>query len=82
MKVYAAVYSHRHGEDVRVFATADGARHWRACIADEWWEHEMPPGRAKPESLEEIAEEYWDRQMSHGEEWFVWEECELEGATS
>ena len=46
-RVYVAIYEHRHGTDVRVFADEDQAMCWRTDLAKEWWsdafEDDPPP---------------------------------------
>lgn len=79
MKVWAAVYQHKYGEDLRTFAEEAGAAAWRKAIADEWWQHTFGEGRAKPDDPDELAEKYWDWQACHGDEWFTYEACEVEG---
>jgi hypothetical protein len=59
MKVFVAHYEHRHGDDIRVFATEEAAEKWRQAVADEWWEHEMEGD--PPSNPEELADEYFDR---------------------
>ena len=76
-KVWVARWDHRHGEEVRVFKTEAGACAWREDIADEWWEHEMPKGRAKPDDRSQAAEEYFDHMMMV-DEFFNWDEVEVE----
>lgn len=36
-KVFVAVYEHRHGADVRVFATFASAQAWKDEIGAEYW---------------------------------------------
>jgi hypothetical protein len=80
MKVWVATYQHRHGEDTRVFASEGDALQWREEIADEWWDTEMPKSRVKPEDSEALADEYWD-YMEERDEFFKYEEIEVEGAS-
>lgn len=60
MVVYVTVYSHKHGEDVYVFDSAEKAERHREACAQEWWEHEMdkPMPEAEPPSV--IADMYFD----------------------
>ncbi len=78
MKVIVAVYSHRHGGDVRVFKTDEGARKWRRQIAEEEYPREMnePP----PTDREEAADRYFERLAERGDdgESFSTEQCEVE----
>jgi hypothetical protein len=41
MKVYVATYEHRHGRDIGVYATSDGAESYRQAIAAQWFDHEL-----------------------------------------
>lgn len=55
--VYVAIYTHRSGEDVRVFRTEEGAWKWAESIArDKWSEwHDIPM------PTENIAKTYFNR---------------------
>lgn len=39
--IFIAIWTHKHGEDVGVYKTAEGAEKWRQTIANEWWKKEM-----------------------------------------
>ncbi len=80
MKVHVAVWEHKHGDDVRVFASAEGAGKWRREIAEDWWEDEMD-GREKPEDSEAAADAYFAAmaERSGGNEYFTVRETEVEG---
>ena len=72
MKVYVAIYEHKHGRDVRVFATDALAEAWRQEIASYWWDKEMDSA-PRPDDPHELANEYFDTI----EEFFGIEETEL-----
>jgi len=55
-----AIYEHRHGVDVLLFATEAEAETWRAELANEWWEREFP-GEPKPADPDELRDSYWER---------------------
>lgn len=78
MKVYVAVFSHRHGTDLTAYATAELANEAAFEIADEWWEREMPTWQKRPDSRKELADQYWERMTDHGESFEV-QELEIEG---
>lgn len=63
-RVYVAIYEHRYGTDVRVFADEDQAMCWRTGLAKEWWsdafEDHPPPD-------DEIGEEYFERMLERDE---------------
>lgn len=63
-RVYVAIYEHRYGTDVRVFAVEDQAMCWRTGLAKEWWsdafEDHPPPD-------DEIGEEYFERMLERDE---------------
>lgn len=77
MNVYVATYQHKHGQDMRVFASAAMAEAWREEIAREYWAEcntdAMPANAAK------AADEYFDRRNQLGDEWFEVEEIKVEG---
>lgn len=72
--VYAAIYEHPHGMDVRVYVERDDALNWRTAIAKAWWNNAY--GDAPPPD-DEIGEEYFDRMLNYGEEFFTIESCTL-----
>ncbi len=74
MRVYAATYEHRHGSDVRVFKTAEGAEAWRVEIALQWWEKEFGD-EPMPTEPGTAANEYWERVE---DEWFNYDAVPLE----
>ncbi|MFE1597470.1 hypothetical protein [Methylobacterium sp. ID0610] len=55
--IYVAVYRHRHGEDICVYATEAAALKARADVADEQWEYEIE-GKRKPKR--NIGERYFE----------------------
>ena len=73
-RVYVAIYEHRHGTDVRVFADEDQAMCWRTDLAKEWWsdafEDDPPPD-------DEIGEKYFERMLER-DEFFSATQCEIE----
>lgn len=75
-KVIVAIYTHRHGTDVRVFATSEGANVWRNDLADEWWERELGTGLPTDKTPDEIAAAYWSAMESR-DEFFETEEHEV-----
>lgn len=75
--VTVAIFDHKYGQDVCVFADPDGAEEWRQAIAQQWWEREIGDD-PKPASPKEAADAYWDRMRDHGEEFFSTEECEVQ----
>jgi hypothetical protein len=72
--VFAAVYEHRHGTDMRVFHEEGDARAWRTQVAKKWWTTEFDEG---PPSDELIGDHYFDR-MADRNEFFSVTQCELE----
>lgn len=73
--VHVAIYDHPHGTDVRAFLDRDRALNWRTGIAKEWWRNaydEDPP----PD--DEIGEEYFNRMLDRGDEFFSIQLCDLE----
>jgi hypothetical protein len=76
-RVIVATYSYKHGDDVRVFVSDDGAEAWRQEIAATWWGNEM--GREKiPADPAEAADVYFDTMMDSGAETFRTESVEVE----
>ena len=73
MKVFVGIYSHKHGNDIAVYATRERAEQGRQVIADIWWEHEFDE-EEKPTDPEELASAYFDRV--EGESFDI-EECEV-----
>jgi len=69
MKVWVAVYEHRHGSDVRVFDDAQKAEAWREEIAEEYWS-DLDLG-----DLLFDADVYWDNVQ---DELFNYNEYEVE----
>jgi len=78
MKVYIAIYDHKHGRDVRAFANDALAEAWRQEIAAAWWDQEMDSA-PRPDDPHDMANEYFDTMADRfgGEEFFDIEETEL-----
>lgn len=76
--VIVATYSHRHGNDIRVFADDTGAKKWMREIAKEWWDHEFPDDPI-PDDPDDAAEQYFERKAESADpEWFETTEQEIE----
>ncbi|MBL4918652.1 hypothetical protein [Szabonella alba] len=73
--VHVAIYDHPHGTDVRVFLDRDGALNWRTGIAREWWSNAWDDD---PPPDEEIGEEYFNRMLDRGDEFFSIQLCDLD----
>ena len=74
--VFVAVYEHRHGTDVRVFHTFDGAQAWKDEIGAEGWSEvsdDPQPEDACGDEYFELASESFSRS-----EYFRIDECEVE----
>src|SRR5262249_35201749 len=64
--VWIATYEHKHGKDVRVFASQAAAEAWKQELATEWWDHEME--EEMPRDRVDAAETYFGSGTSvHGE---------------
>lgn len=75
-KVFVAVYEHRHGADVRVFATFAGAQAWKDEIGAAYWTDVS--NDPQPEGA--CGDEYFElacTSFSRGE-YFRIDECEVE----
>jgi hypothetical protein len=78
-KVFVAIYTHRYGTDVRVFAKESSAEKWRVEIAEEYWDDEIGTRQPKPDKPEEMADAYWLYLLDHGnQEYFEIEHAEIE----
>lgn len=75
-EVYVAVYTHRHGEDIRVFASAEGIEGWRQDIAEEWWDDEIK-NEPRPADAEAAADRYFEI-MEGRDEYFSYVKCPVE----
>ncbi len=78
--IQVAIWTHRHGDDVMVFQTIEGAKSWRQEIAAEWWVNEMN-GAPMPDDPEKAADAYFKamgERASKGE-FFEVRAAELEG---
>ena len=73
MKVFVAIYEHRHGSDVRVFVAEEKAQAWKDEIGDDYWEIELD--EPKPDGP--CGDEYFDL-AGEGGEYFNIEELEVE----
>lgn len=73
--VHVAIYDHPHGTDVRVFLDRDGALNRRTGIAREWWSNAYDDD---PPPDDEIGEEYFNRMLDRGAEFFSIQLCDLE----
>jgi hypothetical protein len=62
--VHVAIYEHRHGTDVRVFAAEDQAMCWRTGLAKEWWSDAFDDD---PPPDDRIGEEYFERMLERDE---------------
>ena len=69
MKVWVAIYEHRHGHDIRTFDDAQKAEAWREEIAREYWD-DLDLG-----GLLFDVDVYWDNVQ---DEWFNYNEYEVE----
>lgn len=77
MTVYVAIFDHKHGHDISVYQTLEGAERWRVELADDYWHDAFGPDHEKPADKEKMAQEYWDCMRDNGEEWFSIEKCEV-----
>ena len=75
--VHVAVYEHRHGSDIRAFASPEGVTKWRREIADEWFEQEV--GKAKPADPKAMTDEYFEHVGDACGEHFSSQEVNIEG---
>ena len=76
MKVYVAKYTTKHDDYICVFTTAERANKWRQDIAEEWWGDEFS-GQKAPDDPEKKADEYFEKMMEYGDEFFTIEEHEV-----
>lgn len=77
MKVFVAVYEHRHGTDINVFDSEAKALAWRAEIARDCWKEFLD--EPMPEGEDEMCRVYWEvagECMNHAE-YFNIEEKEI-----
>lgn len=75
LTVHVAIYEHRHGTDMRVFLDRDQALNWRLSLAQHWWDNEFDDD---PSPDAEIGEEYFERMLEHGDEFFSITTCHIE----
>lgn len=75
--VTVATFTHKHGVDTRVFATADAAELWRQEIAKEYWRDFM--NEDAPTDPVAMADRYFERGNELGDEFFAAEQCPVEG---
>jgi hypothetical protein len=78
MRVHIGHYTHKHGEDICVYAAAEDAEAARQAIAADWWQKELGD-RPKPNGSKATADEYFEIMSDRGE-YFSIQECEVEGA--
>lgn len=71
--VYVLIIEHRHGTNVDVSASQQGALDALADYVNQWWEHEMP-GKAVPSNAGEAIEQYFEAVES---EFYGVHECEV-----
>lgn len=72
-----ATFQHKHGSDVRAFATKELAETWRQEIAADNWDG--GPNEDMPADPREAADRYFEFGNDIGDEFFSTEECEVEG---
>lgn len=77
MKVFVAIYEHKHGHDTQVFATEAGALQWQTRIAMEWWDNECSP-TPRPADIQACADEYWQKMANEAREFFEVVEHEVQ----
>jgi hypothetical protein len=77
MKVVVATYEHRHGTDMRVFATYELANAWRVEIADRYWLEQRTGD--KPSDRAAMADEFWNAAGEAGSEFFNHDTHDVEG---
>lgn len=79
MKVYVAVYEHRHGTDIQVFDSNEKAEEWQVQIAKEYWDEAFEgEDEPMPDDEAEMCEMYWCvRGESMTPEYFNIEEKEV-----
>lgn len=80
-RVIVARYEHAHGEDVRMFASDDGAEAWRQEIARQWsadWYSNKTDGEKLPDDPAARADAYFDLMSERGSEFFNTESFEVE----
>ena len=64
--VFVAIYEHRHGIDVNVFATEAGAQAWKDDLAREYWSDYCegdPPSEGAGDAYFEAAGGYCDGEV-------------------
>lgn len=64
--IFVATYEHRHGTDVKVFATEAGARAWKDELAREYWLEYCegaPPSEGAGDAYFEVAGEHGDGEF-------------------
>ena len=75
--VYVTVYSHKHGEDIRVWQSIESALNYKNQIAEEFWDDEFPD-EPRPEDASEIGEQYFFLMGDYGHESFSLNNCMVE----
>lgn len=81
--IFVAIWTHKHGTDVKAFRSKAGAENWRQEIAQDNWDDEtrgMPQQPSKPEEPAELADRYFEMLADRGgnAEYFDVEEVALE----
>jgi hypothetical protein len=74
--LFAAIYEHNYGTDVRVFREEAQALAWRTELAKEWWDSEFSDSERPAHA--DIGAEYFDRMRDGGDEFFTIECCSVE----
>jgi hypothetical protein len=80
MKVYAAIYTHKDGPDMRVFGSREAAENCRTQIAKENWHNVFDKNYCMPDDPKKIADVYFDKTQKKRKEYesFVIEEFDVE----
>lgn len=76
MKVHVLTYSHKHGEDITVYATGKAADEAVQEIVDSYWEEAFPDVDPATVPADERVERYFDES---GEEYYSIEEVDVAG---
>ena len=73
MKVFVAIYEHRHGSDVRVFDTFAKAQAWKDELGAECWDNVSDD----PQPEDPCGDEYFGLAGESCDEYFNVEELEV-----
>lgn len=61
MKVYVAIFRHKHGDDVAVYSTEEAAENARIAVAGEFWFDDAErPFTGTSEDADYYFDEMWD----------------------